>query len=107
MSRASSERNQRGPRSKRQTQQYTFTSYEDAQELLNMIIGMALSGGAIRVGLTRDGGALAIGVYQGEEYGTEYVTPHQDLLMELRQIEAGWGIPPAVWDDDADCWRIA
>lgn len=47
-------------------------------------------GGAVRVGFTRDGGALAIGVYVGDEYGTEYVRPNEPLADACAEICEAW-----------------
>jgi hypothetical protein len=51
-------------------------------------------------------GALAIGVYKGDEYGTEYVTPAESLEQAVREISQDWEIPLANFDADADLWRI-
>lgn len=102
MSRRSSEETRRGPKSKRQRDNYTFSSEEALSLLMDMVIGMALSGGAVRVGLTRDGGALAVGLYKGEDYGTEYIRPGEELELSLREIIIAWKIPLALWDDEAD-----
>lgn len=102
MSRRSSEETRRGPKSRRQRESYVFNSEEALALLMDMIIGMSLAGGAIRVGLTRDGGALAVGLYKGEEYGTEYIRPNEDLEMSLREIVIAWEIPLALWDEEAD-----
>lgn len=40
-------------------------------------------GGAVRFGLTRDGGAYAIGVYYGNDYWTDYVRPGEDITQYL------------------------
>lgn len=56
---------------------------------------MAEAGGAIRLGKTRDGGAIAIGLYDGDEKRTEYLAPEDDLdmfLMDVLQLYA----PPEV-----------
>jgi len=82
-----------------------FGDYAGTDNLLALAIGAALQGGAIRIGLTRDGGALAIGVYLGEDYGTEYVRPDEDLSVVAREISAAWGIRFATWDDEAGQWR--
>lgn len=52
---------------------------------------MAEAGGAIRFGKTRDGGAIAIGLYDGDEKRTEYLAPEDDLdvfLMDLLTVYA-------------------
>jgi hypothetical protein len=96
----------RGPRSKREAQKYTFGDDHATDLLLALVIGTALAGGAMRVGLTRDGGALSIGVYAYDEYGTEYVRPGEDLAEELRKIADGWQLPLAAWDDDKGEWIV-
>jgi hypothetical protein len=106
MSRRSSEQGTRGPKSKRQQQQYQFTDFDAASALLYLAIGQALGGGALRIGLTRDGGALAIGIYKGEEYGTEYIRPDEDLFEELQKIVAGWDLVTSIWDDNAGQFKL-
>lgn len=96
----------RGPKSKRASEQYTFGDDHATDVLLCLIVGTSLVGGALRVGLTRDGGALAIGVYAGEEYGTEYIRPGDDLEAELRKIADGWQLPLAAWDADQQQWIV-
>lgn len=48
------------------------------------------TGGAVRLGLTRDGGALSVGMYVGEDYGTEYIRPSEDLGEALWEIAEAW-----------------
>lgn len=48
------------------------------------------AGGAVRLGLTRDGGALSVGMYMGDEYGTEYIRPSEDLGEALWEIAEAW-----------------
>lgn len=55
-----------------------------------LIAEMAESGGAIRVGLTRDKGALALGMYQGDDYTTEYIRPNEDIEQALYDIADVW-----------------
>jgi len=47
-------------------------------------------GGALRFGLTRDGGAVALGIYLGEDYGTEYIKPDEDFHDACREISRAW-----------------
>lgn len=96
----------RGPKSKRAAADYKFEDLDGTEWLMRLIIGAAISGAAIRVGLSRDGGALAIGVYVGDEYGTEYVRPADNLAQEVREISMAWNIPTAHWDDTAGLWLI-
>jgi hypothetical protein len=98
-----------GPRKhgrKRDAQPYAFSDFEGAEWLFRLAIGAALSGGALRIGLSRDGGALAIGVYMGDDYGTEYVRPNDDLAMAVREIAQLWSIPCAVPDETAGRWIL-
>lgn len=46
--------------------------------------------GALRVGLTRDGGALALGVYLGDDYATEYIRPNEGFWSSLLEIAEAW-----------------
>jgi hypothetical protein len=96
----------RGPKSKRASEQYAFSDKDGIEWLFSLVVGASLTGGAIRVGLSRDGGALALGVYKGEEYGTEYVRPNEDLGMAVREIILAWDIPYARWDDEANQWVL-
>lgn len=47
-------------------------------------------GGALRLGATRDGGAWALGIYQGDDYATEYVRPAEDFETASGEIVAAW-----------------
>jgi len=52
---------------------------------------MAEAGAAIRFGKTRDGGALSIGLYDGDDKRTEYLDPEDDLdvfLIDLLEVYA-------------------
>ena len=56
------------------------------QDLGDALEVMAPIGGALRIGLTRDGGALASGVYGlGEPY-TAYIRPSDDLSLLLDEL---------------------
>jgi hypothetical protein len=96
----------RGPRSKREQSRYEFKGFDDMGWLLALCLGAALSGGAIRVGLTRDMGAVAVGVYLDEEYATEYIRPGDDFATEIREIARAWNIPLAGYDKDRDVWMV-
>lgn len=96
----------RGPSRRNPVQQYTFDDSDATAWLMAFIVGAALSGAAVRVGLTRDGGAVALGIYHGEEYGVEYVQPGEPLANAVREISMVWGIPCAVWDDTAGRWIL-
>jgi hypothetical protein len=96
----------RGPKSKRTAQDYSFDNEEGTDWLLAYVVGASMDGFALRVGLTRDGGALALGVYMGEQYGTEYIRPDEDLAVALREIGLAWGLRPAFFDTTANRWII-
>jgi len=55
-----------------------------------LLTAFADVGGAVRVGLTRDGGAWAIGCYLGDDYATEYIRPGEDLRGSLIEIAEAW-----------------
>lgn len=58
--------------------------------LVALIAEMSEAGGAVRVGLTRDGGALAVGMYHGNDYATEYIRPNEDVEAALHAIADIW-----------------
>jgi len=62
----------------------------DMASLVALLVVAAKSGGAVRVGYTRDGGAYALGCYAGEDYATEYVKPQEDFADALREIVGAW-----------------
>jgi len=47
-------------------------------------------GGAVRVGKTRDGGSIALGIYVGEDYATEYIRPSEDFYTAIEEIVEAW-----------------
>lgn len=51
--------------------------------LLDLITVLAALGGALRVGATRDGGAMALGYYLDGDTWTEYVRPQEDCVAYL------------------------
>jgi len=106
MSGRSSERyaNKRGPR--REPEMYLFRDEAGAEELLLLALGAAMVGAAVRIGLTRDGGAIALGMYHGGDYGTEYIRPGDDLEAEVHSIAQAWSIPMAFWDDEAQQYMV-
>jgi len=55
-----------------------------------LIAAFGNAGGAVRVGLTRDGGAWAIGCYLGDDYATEYIRPNEDFRGALIEIAEAW-----------------
>lgn len=55
-----------------------------------LITAFGDAGGAVRVGLTRDGGAWGFGVYLGDDYATEYVRPSEDFRGALIEIAEAW-----------------
>jgi len=55
-----------------------------------LITAFGDAGGAVRVGLTRDGGAWAFGCYLGDDYATEYVRPSEDFRGALIEIAEAW-----------------
>jgi len=59
-------------------------------QLLPLVTVLADAGGALRIGLTRDGGALALGIYVGDEYGNEYIKPDEDIHQAAEEIALAW-----------------
>lgn len=58
----------------------------DAELLRRAIETVARTGGALRFGYTRDGGAYSIGVYGDGDPYTEYIRPSEDLNAFLSDI---------------------
>lgn len=58
--------------------------------LAALVAEMAEAGGAVRIGLTRDRGALALGMYHGDDYATEYIRPNEDVEAALHAIADVW-----------------
>ena len=62
----------------------------DWRTLGALITSFAEAGGALRVGYTRDGGALALGCYLGDDYATEYIRPSEDFVGGCIEIAEAW-----------------
>lgn len=106
MEKPTREERKKNRKSSRRNQPYRMPSPDDLGLLMNLQVGMCLMGGAVRVGLTRDMGALALGLYMGNEYDTEYVRPDESLEVALRTIVLDWELTVATWDDVAEVWTL-
>jgi len=60
----------------------------DSDLLKRAICAAALTGGALRFGYSRDGGAYAVGIYGDGDPYTEYLKPSEDLDTFIADIEA-------------------
>jgi len=58
----------------------------DAALLLRTVATVAATGGALRLGYTRDGGAYSVGIYGDGDPYTEYIRPSEDLDAFLRDV---------------------
>jgi len=59
----------------------------DMAQVVETIGAVTKNGGALRFGLTVDGGAYAVGVYgDGPEPYTEYVRPNEDIESFLNDL---------------------
>lgn len=78
-------------RSRRAAQQgaadYTAASWVS---LAALVISTARLSGAVRLGVTRDGGAYAIGMYLDDDYATEYIKPGEDFDAAIEEIAVAW-----------------
>lgn len=63
----------------------------DGELLTKAVAAVARSGGAIRLGYTRDGGAYAIGIYGDGDPFTEYVSPSDDVSEYLKGVIEDYG----------------
>lgn len=57
----------------------------DGSLMAKFVATVAVDGGAVRFGYTRDGGAYAIGIYGDGEPYTVYVSPKEDINDWLRE----------------------
>lgn len=58
--------------------------------LVALVELLAANGGAVRIGLTRDGGALALGVYLEDDYATEYIRPAENFEAAIEEVARAW-----------------
>lgn len=65
-----------------------------AENLWEVIVNITEQGGAIRFGLTRDGGAYAVGIYDNGEHETEYLKPGEDLRGYLEELATAFKDQP-------------
>lgn len=63
----------------------------DAEQLRSAVAAAAKSGGALRLGYSRDGGAFAVGVYGDGDPYTLYLPPDDDIDSLLARIESAFG----------------
>lgn len=88
-------RGNREPERKRRTferERQQFDPTTIISEEFKAALEIALTeGGAIRLGLTRDGGALAVGIYGlGNEPSTEYLRPSDDAASFWAEVYAAF-----------------
>jgi len=58
--------------------------------VIALVTAFSDEGGAVRIGCTRDSGAIALGCYLGDDYATEYVRPNEDFRNALLEIAEAW-----------------
>jgi hypothetical protein len=58
----------------------------DAGSIRMVISALTKAGGAIRFGVSRDGGALSVGVYLGDTYFTDWLRPDDDVEQYLEDL---------------------
>lgn len=89
--RANKRERQRGARQSRRmsTAPRELTS-QDWAWIIALAEAFMAQEGALRIGRTRDGGALALGCYLGEDYATEYIRPSEDLAQAADEIARAW-----------------
>lgn len=54
--------------------------------VLEAIAVVSATGGALRFGYTRDGGAFSVGIYGSATPYTEYIRPHEDIDYYLQGL---------------------
>ena len=58
----------------------------DGDCVVRCVAAIGVGGGALRLGYTRDGGAYAIGIYDGDDKQTIYVPPSESVEEVLNEI---------------------
>lgn len=58
----------------------------DADLVLQLVCRVAVEGGAVRYGYTRDGGAYSIGIYLGSESQTYYCNEKEGINAKLKEL---------------------
>lgn len=58
----------------------------DPNLVLRLVCRVAVQGGAVRYGYTRDGGAYSIGIYLGSDSKTYYCNEKEGIDEEIRQL---------------------
>jgi len=58
----------------------------DAALVLQLVCAVAVEGGAVRYGYTRDGGAYSIGLYLGDDSKTYYCNEADGINDEIREL---------------------
>jgi len=58
----------------------------DAALVHGLVCSVAVAGGAVRFGYTRDGGAYSIGLYLGDDSKTYYCNEQDGINEELREL---------------------
>lgn len=58
----------------------------DPALVLSLVCAVAMEGGAVRFGYTRDGGAYSIGLYLGENSKTYYCNEADGINEQLKEL---------------------
>lgn len=58
----------------------------DAGRVMELVCAVAVQGGAVRFGYTRDGGAYSIGIYMGELSKTYYCNEKDGIDETIREL---------------------
>lgn len=60
--------------------------HADSELMLRLVCKVAVSGGAVRYGYTRDGGAYSIGIYLGSDSKTYYCNEAEGINETIREL---------------------
>jgi len=58
----------------------------NAENVLQLVCAVAMEGGAVRFGYTRDGGAYSIGLYLGSDSKTYYCNDAEGINGQLEEL---------------------
>jgi hypothetical protein len=59
----------------------------DPEQLRRTVASVCVTGDAIRLGYTRDGGAYAVALLHNGESATDYISPNDDIDAYLKGVE--------------------
>jgi len=76
------------PTNKRAGRGVADWSNANPENVMGLVCAVAVEGGAVRLGYTRDGGAYSIGLYLGQDSKTYYCNDAEGIDDFVRELKA-------------------